>query len=137
MSEYATRDDILGAKEVRFCDFGPLPDDFPIPGLAGKKIRLKSMTAKENVAYEEFFVDAVTGKEDENRKKLYREKAIIDCVVDGDGSRMFTIDDIRKLSKVDGALLGAIYDRASKHNRFDEADLVKKKPEPTPDFSSS
>lgn len=133
---YVTREDILGASAVRFCDFD-IPADFPIESLAGKKIRLRSLNAKEKVSYEEFFVNPATGKDDAERGRLYREKLTIECVVDGSGARLFTLDDIRTLSKVDGALMQAIADRAVRHNRFDALEDMKKKPEPIPDSSSS
>lgn len=133
---YITREDLLKATRTRYAEF-PIPDDFPIESLAGKKIRIKTMSSKEKSAFEEFFNDPLTGEPDPKRAQLRREKMIIDCVVDGNGARMFSLDDIRELQKVDGPLVVELGRRIFEHNRLMLAADIEKKSEETTDSGSS
>lgn len=122
---YITREDLLSATAVRYCDFR-IPDNFPNANLAGKKLRIRSMTAKQHAAHEDFFLDA-NGRVDPERDKLRREKLVIDCVVGGDDKPMFTLEDVRTLGKLDGGLIEAIAQRAASHCRMQlQADMEKK-----------
>ncbi len=133
---YLTADLLLSATAVRYTDF-VIPDDYEIEALAGQKLRVKSLNAKERASLEDFFLDPRTGRVNPEKDKLRAEKWVIDCVVDGSGRPLFTLEDIRKLSKVDGALIEEIAQCAVNHNRVQLGKDLEKKSEAMTDSGSS
>jgi len=127
-----TGQELLGATRRRYLLL-TIPEDFP--ELAGKQIRLRSLSAREKGEYEAYF-DRADGQTDTERSKSYREKLISETVVDENDRKQFTPEDVAALGEVDAALLTYIYEAARDLTRVDRdlSKLAKNLPEtPAPD----
>jgi len=130
MMNLLTGQELLGATRRRY-RLLTIPEDFP--ELAGKQIRLRSLSAREKAEYEAFF-DGADGQTDTERAKSYREKLISETVVDDSDRKQFTPEDVAALGEVDAALLTYIYEAARDLTLVDLRQLAKNLPEtPAPD----
>jgi len=128
MSSYITREEFLAPRPRRHTTL-TIPDEFE--ELAGKKLRVQAMSAKERGDYERSLNNPKTGEQDPKLLAQARERMAMLCVVDEAGNRLFTRGDIQALNKADSKLLCMIFDAALKLSSGDEGDFELGNSEPT------
>ena len=84
---YLTKETILSANDVEI-------KEVEVPEWGGV-VCVRGMTARERQRYEE----SLQGKKGQINTRNALEKLVVLCIVDKDGNRLFTNDDIAALSK--------------------------------------
>lgn len=85
-------------------------------------VRIQSLTEREKSDFE---TAAMTVKGGLSRRKLEeaRRRLIVLCIVDANGNRLLTEQDMPTLENLDGAVSTRIYDECRRHCGFDEEDI--------------
>jgi hypothetical protein len=117
-----TRDAIMEARDI--------PEEIvPVPEWGGS-VRVVGMTAKERGEYESAFMMEVKGRRGEpelkrNRAaiKQVRERLVVHTVVDENGNRLFTDEDVAALSKKSAAAMERIVTVAQRLSGLTESDI--------------
>lgn len=122
MSDFLSRDALL-KRRARRTKVVTISKDHPEPDLAGKKITVRSMTARERGEWESQFSDK-TGKTRLSRTVEIRERLVIATVIDETGNALFTEDDLAALKEVDAAILEAIVKASQELNDISSDDLA-------------
>lgn len=109
-----TKDQILGADDRE-------ATEIEVPEWDGT-VRVMSMTAKDRDDFETSMIDK-NGK----AQKLtnFRAKFIAKCVVDEEGSPMFTPADLGALGSKSGAVIGRLFDACRSVNGMTEEDVAE------------
>lgn len=113
-----SRDDILGADDLK-------TETIRIPEWDNKEkgieayVKVRTLSAFEADKYEE----ATTGKNGGKSLLHARARLAAACLVDDDGSQMFTEKDIVKLSKKSSSALDRIFIAVMELNSFDDKDI--------------
>lgn len=91
-----------------------------VPGVGD--VRLQSLSELERSQYE---LAALDNKNAVSREKLLHQRCrlIALCVVDDEGKRLFSDDDVRLLLEMDSQITNAIFDAAQLHCGFTKADI--------------
>lgn len=103
---YVTRDELLGSFQRRYRD---------VPLSGGRVVRLQNLSEKERCRIE---APRLAAKNDDERLKAMREEPcrwLIETLVDADGKRLFTKDDLADLLLLDSADTRALYVAAQEH----------------------
>ena len=79
----------------------------------GGQVRLRSITVKERDAYEASLFEQ-RGRDRKMNLDNARAKLIILCAVDGEGSRLFTKEDLTALARKSAKPMDRLYDAARK-----------------------
>lgn len=116
MADYLTRDQILAAPDLVF-------QDVPVPEWGGT-VRVRGMTGLERDAWE---AAIIASGEDEGRgrkrKANIRATMCAACIVDANGSPVFTAADIDVLGQKSVRALQRVYDVAQRLSSVTRADL--------------
>lgn len=111
---YLSRDAILAADDVQF-------EDVEVPEWGGK-VRVKSLTGKERDALESSMIVGKGKNANVNLNNL-RAKLVARSVVDEDGKRIFTDDDIAALGAKSAAALTRVYEVAQRLSGITQEDV--------------
>lgn len=120
--ELVGRDDFVGAKAKarRF-------DTVECPWNSAKKIKLRSITAKEHATYETTTLSRKGGLVTERLLDAKRRLVIL-TVVDQSGNPFLQMSDLAEMEDTDGLIINAAYRACAKHCGIGEdevEDLVK------------
>lgn len=109
-----TREQFFAAKQRRYLEV-------PIPEL-GDTARIQSLTELEKSRFE---MQATTsaGKYSKEKLMYWRQRLVCLVTVDEAGNRVFSDDDVGKLSDIDGAVTSRIFDAAQEHCGFQPGDI--------------
>ena len=107
------RDALLGKTARRY-------DIVTLPG--GDCVRIQSLTELEKSEYENSVISA-RGRAMRSKMLIACRQLVVLCVVDGEGNRMLSSDDISAMSGLDGAVTAAIFTAARTHCGFEEGDI--------------
>lgn len=134
MSELVDRSDFIGktAKARRF-------DTVDCPWNSAKKLRLRSMTAKEHGEYEVATLSKKGGLITDRLVEAKR-RLVIMTVVDAQGNPFLEMSDLAEMEDTDGLIINQAYKAAAKHCGIGEdevEDLVKNSGKITDDDSAS
>ena len=111
---YLSRDAILAVDDVQF-------EDVEVPEWGGK-VRVKSLTGKERDALESSMIIGKGKNANVNLNNL-RAKLVARSVVDEDGKRIFTDDDISALGAKSAAALTRVYEVAQRLSGITQEDV--------------
>ena len=106
MSKYLSRDDILGLNDLP-------TEDVLIPEWGNKYVRVRGLTAAERDAFEASIVRR-RGQRTEVDTRNMRAKLVALCVVDEQGNRLFTDEDVEVLGRKSAAALDRIFEVAQR-----------------------
>jgi hypothetical protein len=109
-----SKDQILSANDIRYMDV-------EVPEWGGT-VRVGTILASERNLYEQSLTTRVGNRRDVNLQHSHA-KLVALCVVDLEGKRVFTEDDVHALSRKSSAAVDRVFDAAAKLNRISEADL--------------
>ena len=109
-----TRDGILQANDLPF-------EDVDVPEWGGT-VRVRTLTGKERDSFEES-ISQVRGKKTELRLANIRAKLAARSIVDEDGNRLFSDDDISALGKKSAAALDRVFAAARRLSGFTDEDM--------------
>ncbi len=116
---FLTKEDILNAEDIHF-------EAVDVPEWAtGKrlKVRLRTLSGKDRDAYQaSLLVDPATGSQ-EVRLQNATARLLSHCIVNGDGSLMFSEDEVSDLGEKSGIALNRVYMVASRLAALTKADL--------------
>jgi hypothetical protein len=84
----------------------------------GGDVFVRVMSVKERDEYERLWI----GKR-ETGVENFRTEYLARVLCDDKGELLFTRDQIDKLAKKSGAVMGSLFDAALKHNKMSEADV--------------
>lgn len=112
-----TRDAILKSSDLPF-------DDVAVPEWGGV-VRVRGMSGRERDALEQQLVGA-----DGKRRSVenFRARVVVMCAVDGEGKRLFTVNDVEALGAKSALALGRVFEAALRMSGLspdDMADLEK------------
>ena len=119
--KYLTRPAILAVSDIP-------TEDVDVPQWGGI-VRVRGMTGTERDAFETALVkkDPVKGRRNGSDPEVdtrnLRAKLCASCIIDADGDRLFTDDDIPELGKKSGAALAKIFDVASRLSGITDDDV--------------
>lgn len=111
---YLSRDAILAVDDVQF-------EDVEVPEWGGQ-VRVKSLTGKERDALESSMIVGKGKNANVNLNNL-RAKLVARSVVDEDGKRIFTDDDIAALGAKSAAALTRVYEVAQRLSGITQEDV--------------
>lgn len=106
----------------------------PVPELGGA-VRVRGMTGIERDEWEAEQVDPVVAGQwhklspaqrqaaIRNRMRNIRARLVARCVVDEDGNRMFSPEDVEQLGRISGAVLNRLYEVAARLSGLRESDI--------------
>ena len=120
--EFLTREALL-KKRARRSTVVTIRADHPEKDLAGKKITVRSMSARERSAWEMQFTDFKTNKPLKSRQAEIRERLVVATVIDPKGNPLLTEDDVEALGEVDAAILEMIAKASQDLNDITEDDI--------------
>lgn len=89
----------------------------------GGDVMIRELSGSDRDYYEGEMVTVKVGKDPEMTMKDARAILVSLSVVDPDGARTFTIDDVEKLGELSGAALGRVFDASAKLSGITEADM--------------
>lgn len=120
---YLGREDILEADDIE-------KREVEVPEWGGTVI-VRGLTGEERDDFEAEFAEydpdssliEVEGERQKINLKNARARLVARCVVDEDGGRVFSDDDVRRLAKKSGKALDRVYDVAQELSGIREADL--------------
>ncbi len=114
MGKLLTRDDILKAQ------------DLPVEEIEvrewGGLVRVRGLTGAERDAFEQSIVER-QGKKARMNLRNVRAKLVALCVVDEQGNRLFTDDDVEALGRKSAAALDRIFEVAQRLSGLTPADV--------------
>jgi hypothetical protein len=116
MSSLLSREAFLKKRERRTLDVD-------VPELGGT-VRVQEMTALERGRFESFLLDK-NGQYKPDRIAKTRELMVLSTVVDAEGNRMFTHDDLPALSQLPAAALDRIVEAGRELAGITEEDFAK------------
>lgn len=116
MSEYIGKDEIL-----QFADI--LVEEVVIPEWNNKKVRVASLSGTERDALEASILEHKNGKQASLNLSNLRAKLVAHSVVDADGKRVFSDEDIVKLGTKNAAALSRIFQVAQRLSGITEQDV--------------
>lgn len=114
MSQYLSRDAILAANDVQY-------EDVEVPEWGGT-VRVKSLMGKERDALESSMIVGKGKNTNVNLNNL-RAKLVARSVVDEDGKRLFSDDDIVALGEKSAAALNRVYEVAQRLSGVTQEDI--------------
>ena len=98
-------------------------EDVPMPEFGeGAVIPVWAMTARERTAFERQFANA-NGKTVDARVQEFRERLLVACCRNDDGSPMFTADDVQALGGKDAAVIERLVNAAQRLSGFTQQDI--------------
>lgn len=109
-----TRDAILQANDLPY-------EDVEVPEWGGV-VRVRTLTGKERDTFEES-ISQVKGKKTELRLANVRAKLAARAIVDENGNRLFSDDDISALGKKSAAALDRVFTVARRLSGFTDEDM--------------
>jgi hypothetical protein len=109
-----TRDEILAVDDL-------LSEDVPVPEWGGT-VRVRGLTGLERDKFESAHVKYRGRKTDVNMVNI-RARLVSLTVVDGDGKRMFTNEDVRALGQKSAVALQRVFDVAQRLSGMSAEDL--------------
>lgn len=98
-----------------------IPEQFT--EFAGQEVILQGMTVNERADFEM----SLQGKKKAAGLRVVRERLVVDCLVDEEGNRLLTPDDIKQLGETDAAFIDYLFNEASilcGISKQDEEDLA-------------
>ena len=111
-----TREQILDAQDLQTTSVD-IPD-------WGGSVNVRVMTAHERSRLEMHVNTANKGRHNgRGGLEVFREMLTVECVVDDDGNKLFTRDDVSKLSKKSSRALDAVADVAMQINGMKAAEV--------------
>ncbi len=113
-----TKAEILGAEDLAF-------EDVDVPEWGGT-VRVQSMTGKDRDSFESTIIVMVgpPGNQQSQQDRVnMRAKLCAACIVDADGSLLFTVQDIEALGRKSAKGLQRVFDVAQSINGFTKADI--------------
>lgn len=116
MSEYLTRDSILGAADLR-------TEEVPVPEWGGT-VLVRGMTGSERDAYENALLKVTQGQTSVNLNNA-RARLVAYCVVGPDGKRLFSDADITALGRKSAAALDRVYAVAARLSGISAGDMAE------------
>ncbi len=122
MSDFLTREMLL-KRRTRRTKIVTISPDHPEQELAGKKITVRAMNARERSDFEAQFSHPKTGKLLVNRAAEIRERLVIATVMDEAGNSLLSDEDLVALREVDAAILEAVAKASQELNDISEDDL--------------
>jgi hypothetical protein len=103
------RQDILGASDVRTVTV-------PVPEWGGD-VLVRALNGRERDQFDESMVTETAGKRGRKERRVRMQNArarlVAMCVVDEDGKRVFSTDDVAALGEKSAAALQRVFDVAS------------------------
>jgi len=105
IAEYASRESLLGG-------YTPIYEDVTLPN--GETVRIRNLPAGERDKYVLVSRNLKTGGQSLRGLETATARLIVLCVVDKNGNRLFSADDIPILSEQDPAITDAIYEAAAR-----------------------
>ncbi len=114
MTEYLSRDAILAANDVQF-------EDVPVPEWGGT-VRVKAMTGRERDALEASMIVGKGKNANVNLNNL-RAKLVARSIVDENGARVFSDEDIAALGAKSAAALTRVYEVAQHLSGITQEDV--------------
>lgn len=112
-----TRDEFLSATERQFQDV-PIPENFPIARLRGKRFRVWSMDSLQQSRFQTALIDPKTGNPIPERIEEMKARKVVYSVGNDDGAQLFTDADIPAILKLGCGLVDKICEVADELNRF-------------------
>lgn len=109
-----SREDILAVKDIKL-------EEVNIPEWGGS-VMVKSLSAAERDEFEESII-LERGENQKVNLQNFRAKLVALCIVDAEGKRLFTLDDIQVLGAKSSAALDRIYGVAERLGRFKQKDV--------------
>lgn len=121
MSSLLTREDILEADDVP-------TDTVDVPEWGGE-VRVQGLTGSARDKWESQLIRAtegttkvkVDGQEQEMNLENQRAYLVALTVVDDDGERMFSLEDVKELGEKSGRALDRVFEKAQELSGIDEA----------------
>lgn len=114
MTQYLSRDAILAVDDVQY-------EDVEVPEWGGR-VRVKSLTGRERDALEASMIVGKGKNANVNMNNL-RAKLVGRSVVDEDGKRLFSDDDIAALGAKSAAALTRVYEVAQRLSGITQEDV--------------
>lgn len=114
MSQYLSRDAILAVNDVQY-------EDVPVSEWGGT-VRVKSLTGKERDALEASMIVGKGKNANVNLNNL-RAKLVARSIVDENGARIFSDDDITALGAKSAAALTRVYEVAQRLSGITQEDV--------------
>lgn len=109
MGKVLGRQDILGASDVRTVTV-------PVPEWGGD-VLVRALNGRERDQFDESMVTETAGKRGRKERRVRMQNArarlVAMCVVDEDGKRVFSTDDVAALGEKSAAALQRVFDVAS------------------------
>lgn len=93
-------------------------EDVPVPEWGGD-VRVRTLTGTERDAFEL----SISGDGKKKNLENLRARLAALCIIDEDGQRVFSDDDVRKLGLKSAGALGTVFDVASRLNGLTEKDV--------------
>lgn len=97
-------------------------EDVNVPEWGGV-VRVRTMTGVERDAFESESVGKMADGTVQARLDNVRARLCSRCLIDEQGNRLFTDDEVDALSKKSGRALGRVFDVAAKLNGLNKADV--------------
>lgn len=110
-----THDQILGADDRRH-------EDTPVPEWGGT-VRVRGLTGKERDAFEASLVDKKTGQT--SKLANARARMLVMTLVDDDGNRLFSMEDVSALGAKSAAALERVFAVARRLSGMSDDDLAE------------
>ncbi len=121
-TKYLTRDKVNQASDI-------LTEDVPVPEWGGIA-RVRGLTGTERDAYESSLVNVVRSKgrrggttEVLPRMKDARARLVCLCLIDGEGLRLYTDDQVGELAAKSGKALDRVFAVASRLSGLSDEDM--------------